>query len=138
MKENLLGQTALQMLFGGILMTIAGTLHGEWAGLSFSTRSFSAMMYLATIGALGGFVAYSYALRHLPVSFVSLYAYINPIIAVTLGVLFLHEPFTSRMAGAAGLVFAGVGVVRWARSTGTAAHTATAPDNAAAGRRQIA
>ena len=136
-KETLLGQTALQMLFGGILMTIAGTLHGEWASLSFSTRSFSALMYLATIGALGGFVAYSYALRHLPVSFVSLYAYINPIIAVTLGVLFLHEPFTSRMAGAAGLVFAGVGVVRWARSTASATHTAAAPD-AAAGRRQIA
>ena len=139
MKENLLGQTALQMLFGGILMTIAGTLHGEWAGLSFSTRSFSALMYLATVGALGGFVAYNYALRHLPVSFVSLYAYINPIIAVTLGVLFLHEPFTSRMAGAAALVFAGVGVVRWARRTTSAPHSATAPRNAAPEpRRQIA
>ncbi len=39
-------------------------------------------------------MAYTYALRHLPVSFVSLYAYINPIIAVTLGVLVLNEPFT--------------------------------------------
>ena len=135
-KENLLGQTALQMLFGGILMTIAGTLHGEWPSLSFSTRSFSALMYLATVGALGGFVAYNYALRHLAVSFVSLYAYINPLIAVTLGVLFLHEPFTSRMAGAAALVFAGVGVVRWARRTNSAAHSATAARNAAPERRR--
>ena len=59
------------------------------------------------IGAIGGFVAYTYALRHLPVSFVSLYAYINPVIAVTLGVLLLGEPFNSRMATAALLVFAG-------------------------------
>ena len=134
MKENVLGQTALQMLFGGVLMSIAGTLHGEWAGLSFSTRSFSALMYLATVGALGGFVAYTYALRHLPVSFVSLYAYINPIIAVTLGVLFLHEPFTSRMAVAAALVFAGVAVVRWASPDTSAPHSAAAPRNAAAAR----
>ena len=55
-------------------------------------------------------------LRHLPVSFVSLYAYINPVIAVALGVLVLHEPFTWRMAIAAALVFAGVAVVRWQRA----------------------
>ena len=65
------------------------------------------------MGAIGGFVAYTYALRHLAVSFVSLYAYINPIIAVTLGVLILHERFDSRMAVAAALVFSGVAMVRW-------------------------
>jgi drug/metabolite transporter (DMT)-like permease len=52
-------------------------------------------------------------LRHLPVSFVSLYADINPVIAVALGVLLLRESFDSRMAVAAALVFAGVAVVRW-------------------------
>jgi drug/metabolite transporter (DMT)-like permease len=138
MKENILGQSALQMLFGGMLMTIAGTLHGEWASLSFSTRTFTALIYLSTVGALGGFVAYTYALRHLPVSFVSLYAYINPIIAVTLGVLFLNEPFTSRMAVAAGLVFAGVAVVRWARGSSQTARTPASHDTAAPSRRQIA
>ena len=76
-------------------------------------------MYLSTVGAIGGFVAYTYALRHLPVSFVSLYAYINPVIAVALGVLVLHEPFTSRMAVAAALVFAGVAVVRWEQRPGS-------------------
>ena len=57
-------------------------------------------------------MAYTYALRHLPVSLVSLYAYINPIIAVALGVAVLGEPFTSRMALAAALVFGGVAIVR--------------------------
>ena len=69
--------------------------------LFFTTRTTVALLYLSTIGAVGGFVAYTYALRHLPVSFVSLYAYINPVIAVALGVLVLHEPFTWRMAAAA-------------------------------------
>jgi drug/metabolite transporter (DMT)-like permease len=69
-------------------------------------------VYLSTIGAIGGFVAYTYALRHLPVSLVSLYAYINPVIAVALGVAVLGEPFTSRMALAAALVLGGVAIVR--------------------------
>ena len=64
------------------------------------------------MGAIGGFASYTYALRHLPVSFVSLYAYINPVIAVALGVLLLGEPFNARMAVAAALVLLGVAVVK--------------------------
>jgi drug/metabolite transporter (DMT)-like permease len=111
--DAVLGTTALQMLAGGLIMMIGGTLRGEWSDLFFTTRTTVAIVYLTTIGAIGGFVAYTYALRHLPVSFVSLYAYINPVIAVALGVLVLHEPFTWRMAIAAAFVFAGVAVVRW-------------------------
>lgn len=112
-EDNVLGTTGLQMLAGGLLMTVAGTVRGEWDELSFNARSGTALVYLSTIGAVGGFVAYTYALRHLPVSFVSLYAYINPVIAVALGVLVLGEPFNSRIAIAAALVFAGVAIVRW-------------------------
>ena len=88
-------------------------MRGEWAPLGvLDAHAPSAFGYLSTIGAIGGFVAYTYALRHLPVSLVSLYAYINPVIAVALGVAVLGEPFTSRMALAAALVFAGVAIVR--------------------------
>ncbi len=110
--ENVLGTTAFQMLAGGLMMIAAGTARGEWGVLTFNMRTASALTYLSTVGAVGGFVAYTYALRHLRVSFVSLYAYINPVIAVTLGVLVLGEPFNSRMAGSALLVFAGVAIVR--------------------------
>ena len=112
-SDHLLGTTACQMLAGGIFMTAAGTMRGEWSHLSFSTMTTWSLVYLSTVGAIGGFVAYTFALRHLPVSFVSLYAYINPIIAVTLGVLILHESFDSRMAVAAAFVFCGVAIVRW-------------------------
>jgi drug/metabolite transporter (DMT)-like permease len=111
--DNVLGTTASQMLAGGVILCLAATLLGEWPHLYFTNRTAVALLYLSTIGAIGGFVAYTYALRHLPVSFVSLYAYINPIIAVALGVIFLHESFDSRMALAAALVFVGVAVVRW-------------------------
>ena len=131
--NEVLGTAAYQMLAGGLMMTAAGTLRGEWSSLFFTTRTTAAMLYLATIGAVGGFVAYTYALRHLPVSFVSLYAYINPVIAVALGVLVLHEPFTWRMAISAALVFAGVAVVRWDGRPGR--NLAAAP---AAARRRVA
>lgn len=124
--DNILVTTACQMLAGGLIMTAAGTLRGEWSDLFFTTRTLTSFLYLSTLGAIGGFVAYTYALRHLPVSFVSLYAYVNPVIAVALGVLVLDEAFTARMAGAAVLVFAGVAIVRWT-TTPPAARPAPVP-----------
>jgi drug/metabolite transporter (DMT)-like permease len=111
-ETNVFSATAAQMIAGGLMMAIAGTVHGEWRLLHFTPRSTAAFVYLTTVGAIGGFASYTYALRHLPVSFVSLYAYINPIIAVGLGVLLLREPFNARMAGAAALVLLGVAVVK--------------------------
>jgi drug/metabolite transporter (DMT)-like permease len=100
------------MLAGGLMMLTIGTVRGEWGALAWSSRSVIAFTYLSTVGAIGGFAAYTYALRHLPVSFVSLYAYVNPVIAVTLGVLVLGEAFTWRMGLAAALVFGGVAIVQ--------------------------
>ena len=137
--DHILGTTALQMLFGGVMMLALGTATGEWAKLYFTGRTTLAMVYMSTLGAVGGFVAYSYALRHLSMSFVSLYAYINPVIAVALGVAILGEPFDARMATAAALVLAGVAVVRW-QGRSRPAETEPAPSVTAAppGRRRIA
>lgn len=110
--ENVLGVAAGQMLAGGVMMLALGTLHGEWARLGFTTRSAAAFAYLTTIAGVGGFAAYTYALRHLPVSLVSLYAYVNPVIAVALGVAVLGERFTWRMGLAAAFVFGGVAIVQ--------------------------
>jgi drug/metabolite transporter (DMT)-like permease len=56
-----------------------------------------------------------YALAHLPVSVVSLYAYVNPIIAVALGTLLLAEPFDRRMAIGIGVTLAGLAVVSFGK-----------------------
>ena len=70
------------------------------------------LVYLIFVGAIGGFSAYAYALKHLPVATVSLYAYVNPVIAVVLGTLVLSEPFNVRMIGAAAVVFVGIVLVK--------------------------
>lgn len=106
-----LARAALQMLLGGGILLLFGTVAGEWARLTFTPRSGAALVYLTLVGSLVAYPSYVYALRHLPVSFVSLYAYVNPIIAVVLGALILSEPFTMRIAGASALVFAGIWIV---------------------------
>jgi drug/metabolite transporter (DMT)-like permease len=115
-ETNVLATAAGQMLAGGLMMLAVGTVAGEWRTLHFTPRTAVALGYLTTIGSIGGFAAYTFALKHLPISFVSLYAYINPIIAVVLGMIVLGEPFTGRMIVAAGIVFAGVALVQTRRS----------------------
>ena len=75
---------------------------GELAMLAYSGRSVTALVYLIVAGSLGGFSAYAYALKYLPVATVSLYAYVNPVIAVLLGTLILGEALSPRLAVAGG------------------------------------
>lgn len=110
--ENALGTSALQMLFGGAMMMAVGTVRNDWADLTFTTRSAGALMYLTVFGSIVGYSAYVYALKHLPVSTVSLYAYVNPVIAITLGSLLLGEPFGPRVMVGSALVLLGIAVVR--------------------------
>ena len=74
----MLAAAALEMLLGGLFLLSAGTLRREWSALAFTPRTAGAFFYLVLVGAIGGFCAYLYALKHLPVSLVSLYAYVNP------------------------------------------------------------
>jgi drug/metabolite transporter (DMT)-like permease len=107
-----LGTAAMQMILSGIMLLAIGTVFGEWSRLSFTTRTAGAMIYLVLFGTILGYSSYVYALKHLPISTVSLYAYVNPIIAVILGTLILSEPFSLRILAAAAMVFAGIAVVK--------------------------
>ena len=99
------------MVFSGIMLLTAATAHGDWAQLSFTPRTIAAMLYLSIAGSLVAYSAYIYAIQHLPLQLVSLYAYINPMIAVALGTLLLNEPLSARILVAAALVFAGTWIV---------------------------
>ena len=103
--------TALQMVFSGVMLLSAATVHGDWAELSFTPRTMAAMAYLSVAGSLVAYSAYIYAIQHLRLSLVSLYAYINPIIAVALGTVLLREPLSPRIMLAALLVLAGTWIV---------------------------
>ena len=81
--------------------------------VNWGSRGIWAIAYLVVFGSIVGYSSYIYALEHLPVSVVSTYAYVNPIVAVFLGWLFYREPFGWREAIAMTLVITGVVVVKY-------------------------
>ncbi len=78
-------------------------------------RSAAALAYLVVFGSIVGYSAYIYALSHLPIALVSLYSYVNPVVAVFLGWLFYREPFGMREMAAMAVIFAGVAIVKRVR-----------------------
>jgi drug/metabolite transporter (DMT)-like permease len=109
--DNPFRSTALQMVFSGTMLLTAATVNGDWSHLSFTPRTIVAMLYLSIAGSLVAYSAYIYAIQHLPLSLVSLYTYINPMIAVTLGTLLLAEPLSARIGISAALVLSGTWIV---------------------------
>jgi len=99
------------MLMGGAGLVITGALIGEVGQVNFatiSTRSALAMLYLIVMGALVGFTAFFYLLRHTSPAKSTTYAYVNPIVAILLGWVILNEPITRRVLLAAAVIISGV------------------------------
>ena len=101
--------TAWEMLAGGLLMLPWGI--ADAGGLSPSLGSVLAWVYLVTIGSVVGYTAYTWLLAHAPLSTASTYAYVNPIVAILLGVLFRNEQLTWQILVGAAIVVAAVAVV---------------------------
>jgi drug/metabolite transporter (DMT)-like permease len=115
MPKDAVTGTALEMLIGGAVLMGLGPVLGEhWSVLAHaSTNSLLAVAYLALIGSVLGFTAYVWLLQHAPISQVSTYAYVNPIVAVVLGALVLGEQITATtVIGGAAIVFAVALVIR--------------------------
>ncbi|SDC31136.1 EamA family transporter [Actinokineospora iranica] len=106
--------SAVGMLAGGTALTVAGLGVGERVDLAaVTTGSWVAWGYLVLVGSLFAFSSYVYVLGKLPVSTVATYAYVNPVIAVFLGVMFADERFgLAQIAGGAIVLVAVVLVVR--------------------------
>ncbi|PYP57337.1 MAG: hypothetical protein DMD40_08330 [Gemmatimonadetes bacterium] len=99
---------AIQMIVGGAAVALIGTVLGEWAAWQLSPRGIGAIAYLVIFGSILGYSAYSYALRHASATIVGTYAYVNPVIAVLLGWLLLHEPVGPRTFIAMGMILVAV------------------------------
>jgi drug/metabolite transporter (DMT)-like permease len=80
--------------------------------IHWSARGVGALLYLVCFGSIVGYSAYVYAMDRLPVAIVSVYPYVNAVVAVTLGWLFYREPFGRREALAMAIIFAGVAIVK--------------------------
>jgi drug/metabolite transporter (DMT)-like permease len=109
----------MQMLTGGVLLLVAGVATGELGELdlaSVSGRSLVAVVYLVVAGSVIAFGAYAWLLRNAGTALVSTYAYVNPVVAVVLGALFLSEPVTPRMLLAGLAIVASVALIVTAQS----------------------
>ena len=105
-----------QMLTGGVIVTIIGLALGEAPRFYFNTRTFVAFSYLVIFGSILAYGAYVYALSKLRTSTVSLYAYVNPAIAVVLGWLILDESLGIRAIISMSIILGGVALVQSGKS----------------------
>lgn len=109
-----------EMLVGGAVLTILGLASGEgFHPLDYSARSWAAWAYLVVFGSVVAFSAYVWLLQSAPVSLAATYAFVNPLVAVLLGVLILAEPVTMpTIIGGAVALFAVAVVVSSERPPG--------------------
>jgi drug/metabolite transporter (DMT)-like permease len=106
--------TGVEMLFGGVILVVAGLAAGEAPEFdigSFSAESLGGLVYLIFIGSIPAYFAYIWVLNHAPVSKVATYAYVNPVIAVFLGWLVLSEQVTTTVLVGAAVIVASVATI---------------------------
>lgn len=111
--------SALQMIGGSASLFLGGIVHGEFATFKFSSisgASIGAFFYLAFVGSLVGFSTFVWLMKHTTPARVSTYAYVNPVVAVFLGWLILHEEITHRTLLATALIVTGVVIINTQKS----------------------
>jgi drug/metabolite transporter (DMT)-like permease len=117
MPASPLLSTGMEFLAGGTGLLIMGALTGEFAQLNnslISTRSLLSLGYLIVFGSLIGFVAYTWLLRNAPITLVSTYAYVNPLIAILIGNRLAQEPLNLRVLTAAVIIISSVFLINTA------------------------
>jgi drug/metabolite transporter (DMT)-like permease len=106
--------TGYEMLAGGLVLLVVGTAAASPSELdpsSWSARSVLGLVYLITFGSIVGYSAYSWLLANAPLGQVSTYAYVNPVVAIALGVIVLDESLTLRIVVGALLILVSVAIV---------------------------
>ena len=120
--------SAMEMLWAGVLFGILSLATGELGRVhlhSVSTTSFLALLYLIVFGSLVGFSAYVWLLRAAPLSLVSTYAYVNPVVAVILGAIFVGEAISPRLVIAGAIIITAVALIVVARNRPVASNTSS-------------
>ncbi len=102
-----------QMLFGGMMLYISSMLFEQQVAIAtIPLKAWAYFLYLTAIGSIFCFVCYLYALKSLPISLVSIYVYINPIVALGLGFLMINETVTPQIVIGACITFIGIYLVK--------------------------
>jgi drug/metabolite transporter (DMT)-like permease len=96
-----------QMVIAGVFCTLLGTALGEWPRFHLNTAAVGSLAYLVVGGSLLGYTGFIYLLEHLPAAKVLSYTYVNPVVAVLLGIVILGErPAPAEFCGMAAIVLA--------------------------------
>jgi drug/metabolite transporter (DMT)-like permease len=111
MPRDAFAATAVEMLAGGLILLPIGLLATSPHPSEFSARSIFGWIYLVTFGSVIGYTAYVWLLDNAPLGTVATYAYVNPVVAIALGVAVLHESLSWVVGAGALLVLACVAVV---------------------------
>jgi drug/metabolite transporter (DMT)-like permease len=111
MPRDSFAATTYEMLAGGIILLPIGLAATHPHPAHFSARSIGGFVYLVTFGSVVGYTAYVWLLDNAPLGTVATYAYVNPVVAIALGALVLHESLTWATGIGAALVLACVAVV---------------------------
>lgn len=101
----------LQMFFAGFWLIPFSLIFDDLSAVTWSAESIYSMIYLVIVGSIIAYACYSYALRKLPMTIVSLYAYVNPLVAVVLGWLVLDEKLNVKIGLAFLLTVGGIYIV---------------------------
>ena len=112
--KNTFTSTFYEMLFAGLILSVVGLISGErFSSFANSTATgWFALLYLSVFGSIIGYSAYVWLVANAPVSLTATYAYVNPLVAVFLGVAFIHEKFhVSELLGGLVVVFGVILVV---------------------------
>lgn len=114
-KTHPLMSAAIQMLIAGLAQMVIGLSLGEAAEIDISSINQDGLLalgYLTAVASIFGYGSYIYAIEHLPLSLVSSYAYINPVIAVFLGWMILDEKLNLFIVLGTVIIIAGVIIVK--------------------------
>lgn len=97
-----------EVLFAGCGNLLLATVLGNWSHVEWTASGLGAVAYLIVCGSLIGYTAYTWLLAHVPTSKMSTYAYVNPVVAVFLGWLVLHESVNRYILTGSAIVIASV------------------------------
>ncbi|KJR49063.1 Permease of the drug/metabolite transporter (DMT) superfamily [Desulfosporosinus sp. I2] len=106
----------IQMLAGGIGLTIVGLLMGEATEIHLTSKGIGAMAYLVLFGSIIGYSSFIYLLQKWPASKAGTYAYVNPVVGVFLGAVILGEPVSGYVFVSAAIILGGVFLVQLSKT----------------------
>ena len=118
LPKNPLVSASMQMLCAGVLLAAAGSIRGEIGQVhheAFRVQPLLAFAYLIVFGSLAAFSAYAWLIKNVRISVVATYAFVNPVVALVLGAIFLGEAITAPILAAGAAIVVAVVLIVTAR-----------------------